>query len=216
MSRSSKTTPGLVANLPAQTVGKIDGAGVTEGANPTSILGVQCVEPAARREEDPAIAGTVGPVDHATVDVGGAARAREWIEAPDNGAAIGAERDDRQSWGSRVEHTADHNRRRLNLRLVSGGHVTGVIHPRHPKLRDIVAGDLVERRISGVARVAAGDGPVRVRQRPARARREVHYGSRGENPREGRPEMVKQPPFHRANRMLCHHTARLSSPSAAN
>src|SRR3954451_15354972 len=205
-----------VLDIPIEATREIDRTGIAEGGDWMAIVRVQGVQPAPGREEDPPIAGAVCPVDDAAVNVRSAAPAREWIEAPEQGAAIGAEGDYSKRRRGGVEHTIDDDRRRLNLRLIARRHVASMVNPGDAKLADIVARDLVEGGVTCVTRVAAGYRPVAVRQGLARASEPGGDRSRGDTPPDGLLEEAERPPCHRAKRRLCHQTARLSSPSAAN
>ena len=105
---------------------------------------------------------------------------RERIEPPDQSAAIGTERDDRECRGRRIEDAVHHDRRGLDLAGSTLPQIAGMVDPRDPQLCDVGRIDLSQRRVPRISRVAPGDAPVdRLKCRGRAA------GNEGEDP--GRP-----------------------------
>ena len=162
MSKSSKTTPGVLALTDMRSVGRPSPARrSTHPLSPNDGIGlpdfpVERVELVAIRE-DHAIAGD----DHAAMPEPLRRRpAAVRIEAPELFAGRGVEREHAQLGRRRVQHAVDHDRIRLHLRIPEL--VVRLVRPRHLQLADVLRRDLVQRRVVRVVGVAAVDGPVDV------------------------------------------------------
>jgi hypothetical protein len=124
---------------------------------------VERIESPSGRKEDPLLA-TVRPPRDSAIDVRLACAVREGIEAPDEPAAVGPERQDGERGSCRVEDAIDDDGRRLDLGTSALRSVAGVIRPREPELRDVTAVDLVERGVSCVAGLSTRNTPIASRR----------------------------------------------------
>ncbi len=148
-----------------------DAALLTECRDGLSGGRVQRVEALAERYQDAPVVSRF-PVHDAAIDAERvrlrAAVARERVERPPRGAGGGVEREDLQLRRRRVEHATHDDRVALDLRPSLRTRVAGAIGPRHLEARDVLGGDLIERRELRVSGVSAVGRPVVV-GRPAAA-----------------------------------------------
>src|SRR5258705_1500140 len=137
---------------------EINPAGVAEGAKRATSRSIQRVESPTGREEDPSLGPAVGPIDDAAIRVRLALAIRKGIEAPQQRAVIGAERDHREPGCGRVQYAINNYGSCLDLAV--GRSVTGVIGPRDAEATDVLAADLVERGAAAGSWIPAGPAPV--------------------------------------------------------
>ena len=131
-------------------------------------LGVERDELIARRdEEEPRVVLAVGPVgEPAILFSRGAIAAFAFVEAvhPERLAGGRVDGDDvTPGAGGEVQHAADHQRRDFPVVVGRGAEVVGLPAPDDLELLDVLRVDLVQRRVLGVALIAAVVAPFALR-----------------------------------------------------
>ncbi len=144
----------------------VDDAALTEARHGASARRVEREQLEPRRHADqPIVAGAVGPVGQAPARV----LARRPVESvrvflrppyPERLTGFGIDRDDvaRDARG-RIQHTANHQRRRLVLGFRSRPEVAALPAPGNAQVGHIARVDLIERRIAMRGEVAAVVAP---------------------------------------------------------
>src|SRR5258705_2299748 len=94
---------------------EINPARVAECAKRATSRSIQRVESPTGREEDPSLGPAVGPIDDAAIRVRLALAIRKGIEAPQQRAVIGSERDHRQPGSGPVQDAINNYRSCLDV-----------------------------------------------------------------------------------------------------
>ena len=106
---------------------------------------------------------------------GGAARPLVEAVHPEHLAGRRVERHHRLARpAGRIHHAVDHQRRRLEAVLRHGAEVVRLEPPRHFQIAEVLRGDLIERRVAGVAEIAAVGAPFAAGRAVLRRRRRHH------------------------------------------
>src|SRR5689334_2177297 len=119
---------------------------------------------AGRDVDDTVVAAPIGPVRETAprelARRGLAAGAFELLVHPEEFARRGIERDHGATRaGGHVDDAVDHQRRRLVVVLGPSAQLIGLEAPRDFELVEVVLGDLIERRVPRVPKIAAVGGP---------------------------------------------------------
>src|SRR4030095_3995141 len=156
---ADRDLPGVA---PDNTFAQIDASLLAEARRRLSGFRVERIEPMPKPEEYSLISA-VFPIHHASVaHLAQRPPALVRVEAPDQFPVPGVERDHAQLRRGRVHYAVNDDR--IALHLGAGKLIARIEPPGDFELMDVVAGDLIQRRIVNILRPAAEHPPFAVLQ----------------------------------------------------
>ena len=153
-----------------EAVPHVDSPALAERRNGVSRRGVQGIEKLLHRDEDPLVRA-IAPVDDSACATTFAPHLSPpvRVEAPQQLAGSGLEGHGSEAHRRGVQDSAHHDG--IDLQLGTRDPVAGVERPRHFEMRDVLARDLLQGRVSHALGAATVDRPVRRRGGLRRQRR---------------------------------------------